>query len=416
MSDLDHLDPRLDRAFEALTHEFAREHGPGAAAAMTTARRRRRTRVGAVALAALAVVGGGLTLPQLVFPEDGVAADGGSARLDTAAVAAATEGWIGEWETWERYSPWGGGGHGVASCSYAGQPDRDPAARPITQGSSRFVSRSGASATLVVTHYADADVAASGSGLAVTVPDTCGTTTTYDVDGVQVRHDSMPPEGDSGDDMWMGDVWSARIGADRAHLEVINDAGVADEATAEEVAEALVAGLRDGWTQSGMEEVTPQLQGKGQLPDWPDVDLDDALAGWQAVARSAASGWPNTPCLAEMLTADAVSTSAGGTPRGVTHRVVGFDDETVGPAKVETMLSELRACPDAEMDVDTLPNGVHVATYDTGGGDGRGALWFAAEGDRAGLIAVDGADRPMPMGVRGNVADALYSILRLPWE
>ena len=57
MSELDQLDPRLDRAFEALTRELARAHAPGAAAAVSTARRRRRTRVGGVALAALVVVG-----------------------------------------------------------------------------------------------------------------------------------------------------------------------------------------------------------------------------------------------------------------------------------------------------------------------------------------------------------------------
>lgn len=253
MSDLD----QLDRALEALTRDLAHSPGPGAAAAMSTVRRRRRTRVGAVALAALVVVGGGLAVPRLVVPDGGVAAAGVSARLDTAAVATATDGWIGEWETWERYSPWGGGSFSTASCSSAGGPDGEVAPEPISRGSSRFVSHSGASAVVTFSRYADADAATSAQGLSAPAPNTCASTTTYDVDGVQVRHESMPPVPESDGDMWLGDLWSVRIGAERAQLELVNDTGVADDATAEEVAEALVAGLRDGWTQSGMETVRP---------------------------------------------------------------------------------------------------------------------------------------------------------------
>ncbi|RYC13281.1 hypothetical protein [Nocardioides zhouii] len=410
------LDQNLDRAFEALTRDLAHSPGPGAAAAMSTSRRRRRTRVGAVALAALVVVGGGLAVPRLVSPEDGVASNGRSARLDTAAIAAATDGWIGEWETWERYSPWGGGSFSTASCSYLGGPGGDQVPEPTSRGNSRFVSHSGASAVLVFSRYADPGVATSAEGLSTPAPNTCATTTTYDVDGVQVRHDSMPPDPVSDADMWLGDVWTVRIGADRAQLELVNDTGVADDATAEEVAEALVAGLRDGWTQSGMTEVTSQPVSRGQLPDWPDVDLDGALAGWQSASRAEASPDPNVPCLDEVLAGGTGRASAGGTPRGVTWRVAGYDGETTASAGVAAMLDELRSCRTGGMQVETLPNGVHVVTYDVGGEDGRGAIWFASNGDRAGLIAVDGANRPMPMDVREDVADLLYEILRLPWD
>lgn len=412
MPDLD----QLDRAFDALARDLSRTSSPGAAAAITTARKRRRTRVGAVALAALVVVGGGLTVPRLAFPEDGVAAGGGAARFDRAALAQATEGWIVQWEDWERYSPWGGGGFGAASCSSVAGPDAESAPEPASSGTSRFVSRSGASAVLVVQQFSDTERATSAQDLSNPAPDTCGSTTTYVVDGVEVRHDSMAPEGDPTDAMWLGDIWSARIGDSRAQLELVNDTGVADDAVAEDVAEALVAGLRDGWTQSGMSEVETAPAGKGQLPAWPDVDLDGALAGWRSASRGTAAATPNTPCLGETLTSGGVSSSGGGTPRGVTHRIVGFDDESTGGARVDTMLAELRGCVGVDMVVETLPNGVHLATYDTGGDDGRGALWFAASADRAGLVAVDGADRPMPMGAREDVADALYTILRLPWE
>lgn len=251
----DHDQLVLDRALESLTRDLAHSPGPGAAAAIATARKRRRTRVGAVALATLVAVGGGLAVPRMAFPQDGVAADGGSARFDRAALAGATEGWIDDWEEWERYSPWGGGSFGAADCSTPTGARSGPEA--VSSGASRFVSHSGSSAVVVVLHYADAADATAAEELANPAPSTCGTTTTYDVDGVQVRHDSMAPEGDAAGRMWLGDVWSVRIGADRAQLEVVNDTGVADDATAEDVAEALVAGLRDGWTRSDAADEVP---------------------------------------------------------------------------------------------------------------------------------------------------------------
>jgi hypothetical protein len=415
MSDLDDL--MLDRAFEALTRDLAHTPGPGAAAAVSTARRRRRTRVGAVALAALVVVGGGLTVPRLVFPSDGVAADGGSARFDTPALAAATEGWIDEWETWERYSPWGGGGFSMASCTSGGGPAGDVAPEPTSRGSSRFVSHSGASAVLVVGHYADARAATSAQEGAATAADTCGSTTTYDVDGVQVVHDSMPPEGESVGDMWLGDIWSVRIGADRADLQLVNDTGVADEETAEDVAEALVAGLRDGWTQSGMEAVQPQPASR-KLPEWPDdVDLDAALAGWESPTERAPTTSPNLLCLHDRLNGPSTSTSGGGgSERGVSYIVAGYDDPTGGTANVELVLDQLRACSSTDIRLEALPNGVHLATYDTGGPEPENAIWIAANGDRAGMVAVERAAGPMPASARQDVADALVEILHTPWD
>lgn len=412
MSDLDHLD--LDRAFDSLARDLAHSPGPGAAAAITTARKRRRTRVGAVALATLVVVGGGLAVPR-AFPQDGVAANGGSHRLDAAALDRATEGWMSDWEAWERYSPYGSGGFGMAGCLDIAIPGAAPAPEPTSYGTSRFVTPSGATAVVLIERYADPEVAASAQALVRPAPDTCGTTTTYDVDGARVRHTSIPPEGDSVGDAWLGDIWSVRIGADRAEVQLVNDTGVADGAVAERVAQAAVAGLRDGWTQSGTTDVTPRPKGRSQLPDWSDADLYPALAGWKAATRTTPASFPRTPCLDEMLTSGS-ATGAGSTTRGVIHRIVGYEDRTTGPDSVAAMLAELRACTDAGMEVETLPNGVHLATYDTGGAAGRGALWFAASGDRAGLFGVDGADRPMPVGVREDVADALHTILRLPWE
>lgn len=253
MSDLDHLDPRLDAAFGSLARDLAQDPGPGAAAAVSTARRRRRTRVGAVALAAVLVVGAGLTVPRLFSPEDGVAADGGSARLDTAAVAEATEGWIGDWETWDPSSPWGSASFNIAACPPPA--DVDPLPQPVTRGGSRFVSHSGSYAATAILRFATPERATSAQAPTL-ASYACGKTTTYVVDGVQVRYDSVQPTGGQEGGMWLG-MWSAQIGSDLGLIQVTNQAGAADEESAERLAEALVAGLRDGWTQSGMSQVPP---------------------------------------------------------------------------------------------------------------------------------------------------------------
>jgi hypothetical protein len=413
MSDLDDL--VLDRAFASLTRDLSHSPGPGAAAAITTARKRRRTRVGAVALATALVVGGGLTVPRLVFPEGGVAAGGGSARLDAAALDRATEGWLSDWETWELYSPYGGGGFSTAGCSTVASPDGDRGPEPQSLGTSRFVTPSGATLLVTMEGFADAERARSSQDLSHPDPDTCGTTTTYVVDGVEVRHDSMPPEVESDDDAWLGDVWSARIGSERVEAQLINDTGVADDRAAERMAEAVVAGLRDGWTQSGMEAVRRQPQ-TPQLPPFDDGELGRALGGWSAASRGHASTVPNTPCLGESVGTGAVTASSGGTPDGVTWDFAGYDDGAAGAARIAAMLDELRACVDSAMSVDELPNGVTLVTYDYGAPEGRGALWLAENGDRAGAIGVDGADRPMPRGVGEAVAEVLHTHLRLAWD
>ncbi len=409
MSDLDHIDPRIDSAFEALTRQFARDHGPGPQAAMVTARRRRRTRVGAVALATLVVVGGSLTVPRLLFPEDGVAANGGSARLDAGALEHATAGWVDGWVDQDQDPSSATGGHGIASCLSIGAPGGDGAPPAVRVGISQFVTPDDALAHLAVERYADAERAASAQERSNPAPDTCGTTTTYDVDGVQVRHDSMPPEQPG---IWLGDIWSVRIGDERARLELATGAGNADSGTAEAVAETLVAGLRDGWTQS-VEDVEPPPR---SLPEWPDIDLEGALAGWESPTRAAPSTTPAIPCLDEQLYVDVEVSASSSSPRGVSSRITGYAEETTGPAKVADMVEQFRTCSRGDVQLETLPNGVHLATYDLGGAEGRGALWFGAFGDRAGFVGVSRADRPMPTGVREDVAEALHAILRVPWE
>lgn len=210
------------------------------------------------------------------------------------------------------------------------------------------------------------------------------------------------------------DVYLARSDSRFGQLELVTPERAASEQTVRDLSTALLAGVREGWTQSGMSESAGAPAAKGPLPGWPDADLGDALVGWKSGSRTSSTA--GTPCLDEQLEDDAVASSGGGTPRGVTFHSAGFADQTTGPAKVAAMLRQLRGCADADMQVELLPNGVHLATYDAGGPHGRGALWFAAEGDRAGFIGVEGADRVMPTGVRHDVADVLVTTLRLPWD
>lgn len=409
MSDLDQLDPRVDAAFESLTRDLAHAPAPGAAAAMSTARTRRRTRVGAVALAAVLAVGGGIAVPRLMSASvDGVAANGAAQPLDAAALEEATAGWLTGWEPWQRYSPKGGGGFSMPACfSTEDMRDKEP---QTGGGLSRFLGDDFGLAIAVFATYPDAATAERAQAAAYGA---CTGTTTIEVDGTEVRHVAVSP---TDADTTVTDVWTAQIGAERMTFQVAGRAGVAPADVTERVAAAVVAGLRSGEVQETYDS-DPQAPDPEQVPQLPDVadrDLTDALAGWRAAARGTASGIPNTPCVGIEVTEGAVSSSASGSPHGVTWSIGGFEDETTGRRTVERMVEELRGCVEPTMAVRTLAHGVTLATYEDG--DGHGALWLGAVGDRAGVVAVDGAPAPMPDGVDEAVAGVLDGWLRLPWR
>ena len=406
MSDLDHTSS-LDRAFEALTRDLAHSPGPGAAAAMSTVRRRRRTRVGAVALAALVVVGGGLTVPRLLFPTDGVAANGGSAPLDATALESATEGWLDGWDLEARM----GGSFSRPGCTAL---DATPLS---TERGDTVLFVDDSSAAVRISGFPDAsDLERSWDWqvAALTECDDLGRPEEVPVDGTSVLHwrVGLPDDGAR-----TTDVWIARDGLRVGQLELVTSERAASAESVRGVAEALVAGIRDGWTESGTEQVAPRPLRGTMLPEWPDVDLEGALDGWQSPTERAATTSPNLLCLHDRLNGVTTSiTGGGGSEHGLSYVVAGYDDPAGGTANVEVILDELRACASTDVRLETLPNGVHLATYDTGGPEPENAIWLAANGDRAGMVAVERADRPMPASARQDVADALYEILHLPWE
>ena len=402
MSDLD----RLDRAFESLTRGLAHAPSPGAAAAVTTARRRRRTRVGAVALAALVVVGAGVAAPRVHLSGGGVAGGADGAALDAAALEAATEGWLTGWEPWERNSLKGGGGFGLPSC-FATEDGRTK--EPRTGGGiSRFLGDDFAIGQALVTDYTDASTARKEQEAAYGA---CTGGTMIEVDGTEVRHVAVAP---SDADTARTDVWTAQVGAQRLTLQVGGRAGVAPPDVVDRVAEAVVAGLRSGEVQETFED-EPAVPAAAQVPQLPEVmdrDLTDALAGWRAATRRDASGVPNAPCLSVEASAGALASSASGTPRGVTWTLGGFPDEETARGTADRMLEEVRGC--ADMTVRTLANGTTLATYEDD--DGHGAVWLGAVGDRVGVVAVDAAPGPAPEGVDEAVAGVLDDWLRLRWR
>ncbi|KQV65754.1 hypothetical protein ASC64_12645 [Nocardioides sp. Root122] len=401
MSDLD----RLDRAFESLTRDLAHAPSPGAAAAVTTARRRRRTRVGAVALAALVVVGAGVAAPRLHMSGD-VAGGAGGAPLDAAALEAATQGWLTGWEPWERYSPKGGGGFALPAC-FATEDGRTK--EPGTGGGiSRFLGDDFAIGQALFTDYPDAATAQEEQEAAYGA---CTGATTIEVDGTEVRHVAVAP---SDADTAMTDVWTTQVGARRLTFEVGGRAGVAPPDVVDRVAEAVVAGLRSGEVQESFEDEpdAPAAVQVPQLPEVMDSDLTDALAGWRASTRRDASGVPNAPCLSVEASEGALASSSSGTPRGVTWTLGGFTDEETARHTADRMLEEVRGC--ADMTVRTLANGTILATYEDD--DGHGAVWLGAVGDRVGVVAVDAAPGPAPEGVDEAVAEVLDGWLQLPWR
>ncbi|RYB95133.1 hypothetical protein EUA93_12735 [Nocardioides oleivorans] len=406
MPDLDQIDPALDRAFDALARDLAHSPSPGASAAMATVRKRRRARVGVVALAALVVVGGGLTLPRVLSPEDGVAANGGSARLDAAAMDEATDGWIHGWTSEPRMN----GSFSMPECH-----PLDAMAGATTEGYTvAFTQQSSADVKIIDFESAAAlDASWQPQVDAISACDDLGAPRTVVVDGTSVLHWrlALPDDGNAR----MTDLWYARLGTRVGQLELATTEGAAPESAVRGVAEALVAGVRDGWTETEPRAVSPAAA-KGPLPEWTGIDLEGALAGWRSPTKRAPTTSPNLTCLHDKL--DGVTTASsggGGSPWGLSYRVATYDDPDGGPADVDLVLDMLRACTTAEVRLETLPNGVHLATYDTGGPEPFNAIWLAANGDRAGMVAVERADRPMPQSARQDVADALHEILHLPW-
>ena len=397
----------LDRAFESLTRDLAHSPGPGAAAAMSTARTRRRTKAGAVALAALVVVGGGLALPQPGPGQDGVAADGGSAPLDAPSLESATEGWLDGWSLERRMS----GGFDRPGC------DALDATPLSTEEGTTVLFLDDSSATIRVSGFPDATDLGRSWDYRVTEMSACdglGTPDEVPVDGTSVLHwrVAMPDDGGAR----TTDVWLARDGLRTGLVEVVTPEQAAPADSVRGVAQALLAGVRDGWTESGTRQTTPRPL-RGMLPEWPDVDLEGALAGWQSPTRRAATTSPNLLCLHDRLNGVTTAvTGGGGSEHGLSYVIAGYDDRAGGTADVERVLDQLRACSSTDVEVETLPNGVHVATYDTGGPEPDNAIWLAANGDRAGMVAVERADRPLPAGVRDDVAAALLEILHKPWE
>ncbi|CAM3689032.1 hypothetical protein [Nocardioides zeicaulis] len=396
----------LDRAFAALSADLAHSPAPGAAAAIATARRQRRTRVGAVALIAVVALGSGLTLTQPRPDPDGIAADGGSAPLDAASLEAATAGWLDGWSP-ERTMD--------ESFSRSGCDAID--ASPLsTEAGNTVLFLDDASATIRIAGFPDG--AELGRSWDYTVGriaecDGLGTPDQVPVDGVSVLHwrVAMPDvEGAR-----TTDVWLARDGRRTGLVEVVTPGPAAPADAVRGVAEALLAGVRDGWTESGAQPTTPSPM-RGRLPEWRDVDLVGALAGWQSPTRRAATTSPNLLCLHDRLDGHAAGVSAGGSPHGLSYRVAGYLDPADAQANVGLVLDQLRACTSSEVELRTLPGGVHLATYDTGGPEPFNALWVVAEGDRAGMVAVERADRPLPADVAADVSDAMLQILRTPWE
>ncbi|CUR56617.1 hypothetical protein NOCA1120102 [metagenome] len=402
MSDLD----QLDRAFESFTRDLAHAPSPGAAAAVTTARKRRRTRVGAVALAALVVVGAGVAAPRLHLTGDGVAGGADGAPLDAAALQEATRGWMTGWEAWTRYSPKGGGGFSVPACfSTEDMRDKEP---ETGGGLSRFLGDDFGMAVAVFADYPDAATAARAQEAAYGA---CTGTTTIVVDGTEVRHFAVPP---ADADTTMTDIWTAQVGAQRVTFQVAGRAGVAPVDVAEQVAEAVVAGLRSGEAQETYAS-DPDAADPVQVPQLPEVmdrDLVDALAGWRAATPRRGSQAPNAPCLSVEVSYGALASSSSGSPRGVTWALGGFADEQAARRTADRMLQEVRGCPD--LTVRTLANGTTLAIYEDD--DGHGAVWIGAVGDRVGVVAVDAAAGPAPEGVDEAVAGVLDDWMRLAWR
>lgn len=387
----------LDHAFESLVRDLAHSPGPGAAAAASTARRRRRTRVGAVALAALVVVGGGLTVPRVLDRDAPVTADAAE-PLDAAALERATQGWIDGWKVWEPGA--------TARPSYAAADCWSPGrvgGGSREQGSSWFGTDGSDRATLTLQHFASDGAAAAALDEAFGRPGSCGETTMIRVDGLEVRHDAMAPALDG---LWLTDVWSVRRGSDLAEIEVATASGPADPEAARHVAEALVAGLRSGDTQTTMATA---------LEDQLTAATDGWTGPWQVPASQSDPSMDalRASCL------DLYGPGAGyekvgahdlAAPGGAAAYAMFVDYESEGGAHAfaATFVDQVRACGGSH--TTARPGGKVVVHGSAREGD-QADLWLVVERDRVGMVAVLGADGAAPDSTDAAVTDFLVTAM-----
>lgn len=387
----------LEHAFESLTRDLAHSPGPGAAAAVSTARRRRRTRLGAVAIAALVVAGGGLAVPQLL-DRDAQLVAGAAEPLDAAALDRATQGWIDGWKVWEPGT--------TTPPSYAAadcwSPGRDGDG-PQEQGSSWFGTDGSDRATLTLHHFATAGAAAAVLDGALGRPGSCGETTMIEVDGAEVRHDAMAPAIDG---LWLTDVWTFQRGSDLAEIQVATESGPADQGAARRVAEALVAALRSGETQTptvtAMEDQLTRATG-----DW--------TGAWQVPASQTDPSMDalRTSCLdlyGPGTGFEKVGSHELAAPGGAAAYAMFVDYESARGAQAfaAAFADQVRACgavtsstprPGGEVVHGSVPRG------------GQADFWLVVERDHVGMVAVLGADAPASDTTSAAVTDFVVTAM-----
>lgn len=408
MPDL-HSPSDLDRAFEVLTSELSvRSVRPGAAAAMATARRRRRTTVAAVAAAAVLAVGA-VVLP-LVAPERiGLVADlPPAAPFDVAAVERATDGWVDGWVADEPV-----GSFGQPACDTT--PDSAP--RETSLGRSAFASSHRSGMTLFLRGYdrpLSAEIAYDEWTDTLTG---CRATTGARVgdypDGTAVQHYRTTLVGSESDPV-LTDIWVARSGDRLGVVEAVTDGAPATGDAVEGVADALVAGLRSGWTEIPMEVPEPAPPASTQMPGFDVGTLRIALAGWQPAERMDAFDSPTTPCMEPVR--GGISSSEATDPDSFAVSLTGFTRGGRAATEAADVLDMLRGCADVRTSQRALPTGVTVTTYRHDGDGGHGAVWVAHTGDRVLVVEVDGVATPLPDGTAATVGAWLRDVLDKPWS
>ena len=403
--------PDIDLAFASLAHDvMLRAAPPAAPVAIGRARRRRRTYAGIAAAAALVVAG--IAMPSLAGSGSGTdLADGvpDAARLDAAALNEATQGWISDWD--EGLGPPFGmpgcldvpgvevaGAVSLGTTKLAGQPSSGAGLTawesPDPASLERAWDRSGAIYTDCA-DLAETDVADPGNG-------------------VEVRHWTAAPLPDD-PGARLSDVWVARTPTRIGTLTVFTTAGSAPAPTVDAVADALVAGLLDGWTQQVEDpRDTLAVPRREQLPPFDDAGFKAAVADWRNPGRVEGASEALRACLPS-IRGDSAD-SSGSSSWGGSYAVAGYLRPGPDAAEeVQAAAKVLRDCEVTQMTELTLPGGVTAFTYDLGTPDGHGAIWLAASADRAVTVAVDRASSPLPEAVGRAVADVVRRVLARRW-
>lgn len=407
----EHLDDfDLDRAFADLLEDVGGRTTPPSASAIIERARRRRTTTFAAAAAVVLIVGAGAVASGVGRP---TAAPGPSGQLpaphllDRDAWAAATDGWIDEWQVApDPGSPsWVNDLQGPACVFMLG----DPGTLPDRRGMFTLVSDRHVFAEGVMSEYDDPTPAQSNWRQLKDAMGSCG-------DATLVRE--MTWDGASAQSYALKSkdgrqhLWIAHEGPALGIVWVAGNGSPLPAETDSRIMAAIAAGLQDPDSFTEQDDTGSSASGSaGSGATVTENDFAQALGSWDSdwERRGGKSADGSMPCLSVDSNSAYSGGSGGSLGTNGYFSASSFSYEAAAATALEGTMSQLESCTSVAWTVDTVGSQqqVLVASSDTG------VAWIVRMGSSIGVIAIRGGHADPPVQVSAAVGAVIDRALRM---